>query len=146
MGFSSFQGRDTKYEKILANNQATYYKRKLLHFLCRSELSKSEKIWLSKSIFYGKNMNANLSSSKFFAIDIFWQLQFLKSFIFWNDAQFLTTWKLDNPFYHSCCGGCKLLVFHAWYICQHLSFYKRLYSIISPSAFQVENLETMSRL
>ena len=130
MGFSSFQGRDTKYEKILANNQATYYKRKLLHFLCWSELSKSAKIWLSKSIFYVKNMNANLSSSNFFAIDIFWQLQFLKSFIFWNDAQFLMTqdyigihntiiscwniflaknlsdfvslpWKFENPYYHN---------------------------------------------
>ena len=56
------------------------------------------KFWFSKSIFYVKNYQ-NLSKknfieeyhlwSTFFVVDIFWQLQFLNHFIFWNDVKFL---------------------------------------------------------
>ena len=56
---------------------------KLLNFVnwCNGEVSKSDEIWLSKSIFYNKN-NPNLSDfffieeykfrRTFFLIDIFW--------------------------------------------------------------------------
>ena len=59
----------------------------------------------SKSIFYVKNY-PNLSNFFFieeydfrgtpFVIDIFWKLQFLNHFIFYNDVQFLTTFTQVN--------------------------------------------------
>ena len=51
-GLSSFHGRYTKLERFLAKKQYIHIpKKKLLY----GELSKSAKIWLSKSIFYVKN-------------------------------------------------------------------------------------------
>ena len=54
-GLWSFQTGDTKLERFLPKNQHT--RRKLLNFefWINGELSKSAKIWLSKSIFYVKN-------------------------------------------------------------------------------------------
>ena len=54
-GLWSFQTGDSKLERFLPMNQLT--KRKLLdfEFWINVELSKSAKIWLSKSIFYVKN-------------------------------------------------------------------------------------------
>ena len=59
-GLWSFQTGDSKLERFLPMNQLT--KRKLLdfEFWINVELSKSAKIWLSKSIFYVKN-HPNLS-------------------------------------------------------------------------------------
>ena len=80
-GLWSFQTGDIKLERFLPKNQHT--QRKLLNFVfwINGELSKSAKIWLSKSIFYVKN-HPNLSHfffieeyqfrSTFFVIDIFW--------------------------------------------------------------------------
>ena len=58
------------------------------------------KFWHSKSILYVKN-DLNLSKKKFikeydfkgilFVVDIFWKLQFVDHFIFYNDVQFLMT-------------------------------------------------------
>ena len=54
-GLLNFQEGDTKLETFLPKNQ--YTQRKLLNFenWCSGEVSKSAKIWLSKSIFYVKN-------------------------------------------------------------------------------------------
>ena len=54
-GLWSFQMGGTKLERFLPNNQHT--QRKLLNFenWVNGEVSKSAKIWLSKSIFYVKN-------------------------------------------------------------------------------------------
>jgi len=83
----SFQTGDTKLERFSPKNKHT--QRKLLNyeFCINGKLSKSAKIWLSKSIFYVKN-HLNLSdffSSKntnlgahFLITTIFKSLQFLK--------------------------------------------------------------------
>ena len=54
-GLSIFQAGDTKLERFLPKNQHT--QRKWLNFenWCNEKVSKSAKIWLSKSIFYVKN-------------------------------------------------------------------------------------------
>ena len=55
MGCWVFKGKDTKLERFLHKNQHT--QRKLLNFenWVNGEVSKSAKIWLSKSIFYVEN-------------------------------------------------------------------------------------------
>ena len=50
-------------------------------------LPKSKMIW----IFLKNFIEEFLLRNAFFDIDIFWQLQFLKPFIFWNIGQFLMT-------------------------------------------------------
>ena len=72
----SFKSRDTKLERFLPKNQHTQIK--LLDFenWCKGKVSKSAKIWLSKSIFYIKN-HWNLSQffklkNTNFVFDIFW--------------------------------------------------------------------------
>ena len=72
----SFKSRDTKLERFLPKNQHTQIK--LLDFenWCNGKVSKSAKIWLSKSIFYIKN-HWNLSQffklkNTNFVFDIFW--------------------------------------------------------------------------
>ena len=91
-GLWSFQTGGTKIEIFLPKNQHT--QRKLFNFenWVSGELSKSAKIWLSKSILYIKN-HWNLSDcffieeyesrSTFFVIGFFfWWHQFLNNFIF----------------------------------------------------------------
>ena len=59
-GLWSFQTGVTKLERFLAKNQHTQRKLLNFEFWINGELSKSAKIWLSKSIFYVKN-HSNLS-------------------------------------------------------------------------------------
>ena len=80
-GLWSFPERSTKLEIFLHKNQNTQMKLLNFEFWINGELSKSAKIWLSKSIFYVKN-HLNLSQfffieeyqfrSTLFVIDIFW--------------------------------------------------------------------------
>ena len=70
----SFQERDSKLERCFVKKQ--YTQRKLLNFVnrCNGEVSKSAKIWLSKSIFY-----------HFFFIEEYWSTFFdniLNHFVF----------------------------------------------------------------
>ena len=77
-GLWSFQTGGTKLERFLSKNQHT--QRKILNFenWVNGEVSKSTKIWLSKSIFYVKThqnlsqffLNTDLGAN-FFLIDIF---------------------------------------------------------------------------
>ena len=69
----SFQTRGMKLERFLPKNQHT--QRKLLNFenRCNGEVSKSAKIWLSKSIFYVKNH--------------------------WNLSQFFFHWRIPKLFH-----------------------------------------------
>ena len=60
----SFQTGDTKLERFLPKNQHTQRKLLNFEFWINGELSKSAKIWLSKSIFYVKN-HSNLSQFLF---------------------------------------------------------------------------------
>ena len=64
-GLWSFQAGDTKLERFLPKNQHTQRKWLNFEFWINGELSKSAKIWLSKSIFYVKN-HPNLS--QFFSL------------------------------------------------------------------------------
>ena len=59
-GLWSFQTGDTKLERFLPKNQHTQKKLLSFEFWINGELSKSAKIWLSKSIFCVKN-HRNLS-------------------------------------------------------------------------------------
>ena len=80
-GLWSFQAGGTRLERFLYKNQHTQRKLLNFEFWINGELSKSAKIWLSKSIFYVKN-HPNLShflfieeyqfKSTLFVIDIFW--------------------------------------------------------------------------
>jgi hypothetical protein len=77
----SFQTGDTKLERFYPKNQHTQRKWLNFEFWINGELSKSAKIWLSKSTFYVKN-HPNLSHffhikeyqfrSTLFVIGIFW--------------------------------------------------------------------------
>ena len=84
-----------KIRKVFAY-KSIFQKETILYFVnwCSSELSKSSKIWLSKSIFYVKNA-ADLSiffveeyqfRCSFFVIGIFWRLQFTVLWITLNIA------------------------------------------------------------
>ena len=64
-GLCSFQTGDTKLERFLPKNQHTQRKLLNFEFWINVELSRSAKIWLSKSIFYVKN-HPNLS--QFFSL------------------------------------------------------------------------------
>ena len=85
-GLWSFQTGDTKLERFLPKNHNIQRKWLNFDFWINGELSKSAKIWFSKSIFYVKDY-LNLSylffieeyqfRSIFFVIDIFWWNQFL---------------------------------------------------------------------
>ena len=74
-GLWSFQTEDKKLERFLPKNQ--HAQRILLNFefWINGELSKSDKIWLSKSIFYVKKVFFVIEEyefrSTFFVIDIF---------------------------------------------------------------------------
>jgi hypothetical protein len=59
-GLWSFQPGDTKLERFLPKNQLTQRKLLNFEFWINGDLSKSAKIWLSKSIFCVKN-HPNLS-------------------------------------------------------------------------------------
>ena len=89
--FWSFQGRDTKVESFLGL-KINCSQIKSLNFAnwSNGELSKSDKIWLSKSIFYVKN-HLNLSvffieeyefKSTIFVCDIFLLASIFKSLCF----------------------------------------------------------------
>ncbi len=63
MGCGVFKWGDTKLERFLPKNQHTQRKLLNFEFWINGELSKSAKIWLSKSIFYVKT---HLELSQFF--------------------------------------------------------------------------------
>ena len=105
-GLWSFQTGITKLERLLPKNQHT--QRKLLNFenWCSEEVSKSAKIWLSKSIFYVKNhlnlsnffllKNNNLGAHFNFMLLTFFDNINFKLLYYYNDAQFLTARHYTN--------------------------------------------------
>ena len=74
-GLSSFSSRGTKLERFLPQDQHTQRKLLKLENWCSGEVSKSAKVWLSKSIFYVKK-HRNLS--QFFFIE---KYQFRSTFL-----------------------------------------------------------------
>jgi hypothetical protein len=82
-------------------------------------MSKSVKIWLSKSIFYVKNhpnlslffINENQFRSTLFVTDIFWWNQFLEFFITKMMPYF---WQLQNSKFNNFLWVC-------WFLCKNLS-------------------------
>ena len=95
-GLSSFQAGDTKLERFLPKNQHT--ERKLLNFenWINGKVSKSAKIWLSKSIFLLFDTSPLTQFSKF--NNFLWVCWILGK----NLSNFVyPAWKLDNPYCHS---------------------------------------------
>ena len=125
----SFQNRGIKLQKFLPNNQHTQRKLLNLENWVSGEVSKSAKIWLSKSIFYVKNYPnlsqfffslKNINLGAHFLITLlskmipnFWHLpltQFSKFnnflWVCWflgkNLSNFVfPVWKLHNPYCHT---------------------------------------------
>ena len=109
----SGQGRDTKIDKFLAQNQHT--QRKLLYFVNKRSagLSKCTRFWLSKSIFYVKNylnlffflwkLLIILCRSTIFLYTFFWQLQFYNPLLPIFDGSTLCLHKIQSV--HEVCNA-----------------------------------------
>ena len=118
----SFQTKDTELERFLFKNQHT--KRKLLNFefWINGEVSKSARIWLSKSIFYVKNhptlsnffSQKNTNSGPHFSLTFFDKINFQITLLLKWGHIFDSSPIIQNSKFNKFLWVC-------WFLCKNLS-------------------------